>query len=155
MTGRAALLALPLFLAACGAAVAPEPPVPSVPAAAAPIPAAAASVSSALGEKRSDAKGIEVVATWASAAPPSLKLTLDTHSGDLDQFDLAVLAHVRVDGADWVAPTAVDAPKGGHHRAGTLTFASIPAPAFASARSIDLRIADVGVPERLFHWERS
>ena len=108
-----------------------------------------------LGEQRSDGGGVEVVATWSSAASPTLTVTMDTHSVELDGFDLAALARLRLDAGEWVAPSAFDAPEGGHHRAGTLAFGTIPPAAFASARLIELRIVDVAVPERLLRWERA
>lgn len=123
----------------------------SNPAASAP---ARASGALGLGERRNEGGGVEVIAEWASPEPPSLKLTLDTHSVDLDRFDLGTAAKLRLDGGDWTAPTAAEVPKGGHHRAGTLTFGSIAPAAFASARVIELRVSEIAVPERLLRWER-
>lgn len=106
-----------------------------------------------LGEQHSDAGSVDVVATWVATDPPAMKVTMDTHSVDLDRSDLATLARVRLDGGTWVAPTAVDVPNGGHHREGTLTFAAL-GPGFGTARVIELEIRDVAVPVRLLTWER-
>lgn len=145
MRGVAVAFLVAVLLAACG--VAPS---------ASPVATGTAKPGGALtlGERRNEGGGVEVVAEWSSPEPLSLKLTLDTHSVDLDRFDLSKVAKVRLDDGDWTAPTATDVPKGGHHRAGTLTFASVAPAAFASARVIELRVVEVGVPERSLRWER-
>jgi hypothetical protein len=56
-----------------------------------------------------------------------------------------------------VRPTGWNAPKGGHHREGTLTFPATESdgsPVIGpDTRSIALIIRDVaGVPERTFRW---
>ncbi len=147
----AALFLGSLLTASCGAGLAPAGAAGQAgPAASAaePTPAAAA-----LGEQRSEGGAVEIVATWVSADPPSLKVTMDTHSVDLDRADLATLARVRLDGGDWVAPSAVDMPKGGHHREGRLDFAGLGA-SFGVARVIELEIRDVAAPLRVLRWER-
>lgn len=150
----AGLLGASLLLAACGTGPAAGPAV--APTAGTPDPTGAApSAAGELGERSSEGGAIAVKASWASIEPPVLNVTLDTHSVELDGFDLALLAKMRVDGGEWTAPTAVEMPRGGHHRSGTLTFAAMPAAALGSARLIELRIADVGVPERLLRWERA
>lgn len=120
------------------------------------VPSAAGSRSIAdLGERRSEAGAVTIVAAWASTEPPGLDVQMDTHSVDLDPFDLTSLARVRLDGGEWIAPTSFDAPKGGHHRSGTLAFASVAPSALGSARLIELRIVDVASAERLLRWERA
>lgn len=106
-----------------------------------------------LGEQRSEAGSVNVVATWVATDPPAMKVTMDTHTVDLDGSDLATLARVRLDGGTWVAPTAVDVPNGGHHREGTLTFATLRS-GFDVARVVELEIRDIAVPVRLLRWER-
>jgi hypothetical protein len=108
-----------------------------------------------LGEQRHEAGSVTVLGSWLAGATPAAKVTLDTHSVDLDGFDLKELARVRVDGGAWIAPTSWDAPKGGHHRAGTLGFGSLHPEAFASARLIELEVRDVAVPSHLLRWERA
>jgi hypothetical protein len=74
-------------------------------------------------------------------------VALDTHSVDLDGYDLREIALLRVDGRE-LRPTAWDAPKGGHHRQGTLVF-----PASPPGGSMELVIRDVaGIAERSFRW---
>ncbi|HET8568636.1 MAG TPA: hypothetical protein VFM93_06595 [Candidatus Limnocylindria bacterium] len=129
---------LALALAACAA-----------PAATPPAPEAAA-----LGEQRSEAGAVTVVAAWLDGPVPSLRVALDTHSVDLDGFDLAASARLRIDGGAWVAPSAWDAPTGGHHRSGTLTFAALAVGAVGAARTIELEIRDVAAESRLLRWQR-
>ncbi len=76
-------------------------------------------------------------------------VVLDTHAVDLDGYDLQQLATLRV-GDTELLPTSWDAPKGGHHRQGTLRF-----PAADTTGPVELIIRDVaGVPARSFQWPR-
>lgn len=155
-----ALLVLALLATACGAAVT-GPPSPAGGAPATTTAAASASASgdgtgsAGLDTQKNEGGSVEIVATWSSADPPSLTLTMDTHSVDLDRVDPSAAVRLRLDGGAWVAPSTIDAPKGGHHRAAALTFGSIASATFASARLIEVRVTDVGVPERLLRWERA
>ena len=77
---------------------------------------------------------------------------------DLDRYDLLQLAVLRTPSGAEVQPIGWDAPLGGHHRAGTLSFPTVDAdgnPVIdAATRSLELAIRDVaGIPERLFRWE--
>lgn len=102
---------------------------------------------------------VTVKATWAEASTgPVFLVVMDTHAVDLDGYDLARLAVLRVDGGPDLVPVSWDAPVGGHHREGTLTF---PAeqdgkPVIGTrTRTIELVIRDIaGVPERVLIWER-
>lgn len=108
-----------------------------------------------LGEKQQhEAGAVTVAASWVSGTS-SARVTMDTHSVGLDGFDLTALARVRVDDGAWVSPTLWDAPMGGHHRSGTLTFGSIEPQALDGARVIELEIRDVDVPFHLLRWERA
>lgn len=142
----AALAALAIVTASCST-VGAAPPV--APSGSLPTDAALGE-----GEQRHEAGAVTVSASWI-AGTPSAGVALDTHSVDLDGFDLKTLARVRLDGGAWVAPSAWDAPQGGHHRSGTLSFDTLDAQAFASARVIELEIRDVGAPSHLLRWERA
>jgi hypothetical protein len=107
-----------------------------------------------LGEQRSEAAAVTVVASWLATGAPAVRVAMDTHSVDLDGFDLKTLARVRLDGGGWVAPSAWDAPKGGHHREGTLAFAGLDRASLDAARIVELEIRDVAVPSRILRWER-
>ena len=105
-------------------------------------------------EQQHEAGAVTVAASWISGTS-SARVTMDTHSVGLDGFDLKDLARLRLDGGDWVSATLWDAPKGGHHRSGTLTFGSIEPEVLDGARVIELEVRDVGVPSHLLRWERA
>ncbi len=149
LAARAIVLALAVALVGGCAAPALSAPAPSPSAG-----ASAQAADSGSGEQTSDAGSVTVVVSWLKGAVPTAEVVMDTHSVDLDGFDLATLARVRLDGGAWVAPTVWDAPKGGHHRSGTLAFASLDPAAFASAKVVELEIRDVASPSRLLRWER-
>ena len=119
-------------------------------------PAPAAAPSSAATQTNEGGQ-VTVKATWQGpSAGPVFTVVMDTHAVDLDGYDLKQLAALRINGGREVQPVGWDAPKGGHHREGTLTF-----PAMADGRpliesgvrTIELIIRDVaGVPERSFRW---
>jgi hypothetical protein len=82
---------------------------------------------------------------------------MNTHAVDLDGYDLRQLAVLRTENGQGVQPIDWDAPKGGHHRQGTLTFPAKTtdgSPLITlSTRSVEVVIRDVaGVPERTFQW---
>ena len=125
-----------------------------VAAACATAPSGPAQRGSALGEQRSEAEAVTIVARWTTSGAAALDLSLDTHSVDLDGFDLAPLTRARVDGGAWLAASQWDAPKGGHHRSGTLRFAALDRERLDSARTIEVEIRDIATPVRLLRWER-
>jgi hypothetical protein len=83
---------------------------------------------------------------------------MDTHSVQLDGYDLRELAVLRTGDGREIEPLGWDAPKGGHHRQGVLTF---PAQTAAGeqllgddGQTIRLIIRDVaGVAERELSWD--
>lgn len=82
---------------------------------------------------------------------------MDTHSVDLDTYDFRQLALLYNDQGQEVQPNRWDAPEGGHHREGTLSFPTEAADGSEVIRpdthKIELVIRDVaGVPERRFEW---
>jgi hypothetical protein len=101
---------------------------------------------------------VTVAVTWhGSIAEPTFTVVLDTHAVDLDRYDLRQLAVLRTDQGQEVQPSGWDAPPGGHHRQGTLTFPATAADgsplADPSVRTIEVVIRGVaGVPERIFRW---
>lgn len=102
---------------------------------------------------------VTVKVTWQGReAGGAFRVVLDTHSVNLDGIDLKQTAVLRIDGAREARPLAWDAPKGGHHREGTLLFPDLAddgSPLLgADARTLDLVIRDVaGVKERVFRWQ--
>lgn len=141
------MLALAVLAASCAGAAGGAP-------GATPAGAPAASAGGAIGERSHEEGAVKVVASWIDGAP-ALRVTLDTHSVDLDGFDLKQLARLRLDGGSWIAPSAWDAPAGGHHRSGTLSFGTLGPEALAAARAIELELRDVAAPSHLLRWERT
>ena len=102
--------------------------------------------------------GVTVVVEWAGKdAGPQFKVTMDTHSVDLDGYDLTRLSTLRTGGGRETIPLTWDAPKGGHHREGKLTFSAnamdgkpLIGP---DTKGLELLIYDVaGVAQRSFNW---
>ena len=80
-------------------------------------------------------------------------ISLTTHSVDLS-MDLAALSTLSTDDGRSVKATLWDAPRGGHHVSGKLSFpASIDGnELLAGATVLTLTIRDVDVPQRVFTW---
>lgn len=104
-----------------------------------------------------EAGQVKLAVTWQSAgSAPTFAVAMDSHVIDLDGYDLRELAWLRTEQVE-VAPSTWDAPLGGHHRSGTLSFpATTPngRPVIGpTTRTIELVIRGVaGVPERVFQW---
>ena len=140
-------LALVVLLVACGG----SPPAPT-----ASVPGEGTAMRAAT--QTSESGAVTVKATWAGRdAGPVFTVAMDTHSVDLNDFDLRQLALLRANDEP-VQPIAWDAPKSGHHREGALTFPSVTVdgkPVLGpDVRSVELVIRDVaGIPERVFRWD--
>jgi hypothetical protein len=108
--------------------------------------------------RTSEAGRVTVSLTWSGDfADLAFLVVMDTHSVNLDQYDLAQLAILRLADGTERRPTAWNAPAGGHHREGTLVFASVDetgSPTVAAGTwGFEVAIRDVaGVPERTFRW---
>lgn len=94
-----------------------------------------------------------VVVNWPGpAAGAVFDVQLDTHSVDLDALDLSD-AILRNDRGELLSAKAWVAPKGGHHRAGALTFDGDAAKFLAGASWVELVLSGVGdLPERILRW---
>ncbi len=157
---------LGLLIAACTAPGATPGAAPAVasatPAATAPqrtgSPAGPTAVPAGSALTQSSEGGqVTVKVTWQGAsAGPVFKVVMDTHAVDLDGYDLRQTAVLRTGDGRELRPTGWDAPKGGHHREGLLTFpATTPdgTPVIIAGRTLELVIRDVAaVPERKFQW---
>lgn len=88
------------------------------------------------------------------AATLDFEITLDTHSIDLS-LDLAALASLTTDDGRQVVATGWDAPQGGHHVSGVLSFPVLVdgAALLDETTRLTLTLRDVDVPERVFTWE--
>ena len=119
---------------------------------------APAAITSAEATQTNEGGQVTIAATLQEdSAGPIFNIAMNTHAVDLDQYNLTQLAILRIDGGQNVQPIGWEAPKGGHHRSGTLTFPATGAdgtPMIADgAHTVELLIRDVaGVPERSFRW---
>ena len=101
---------------------------------------------------------VTIKATWHGAdIGPIFTVMLDSHVVDLDAYDLRRLAVVRTDQAEEPVPIGWDAPAGGHHRQGRLTFPLTRSDGgqvlTGATRLVELSIRDVGgVPETVLKW---
>ncbi len=124
----------------------------STPAASAP----SASSTNASGQRTqtSDGGQVTVVVAWVGpAAGAVFDVRLDTHSVDLDALELAN-ATLRNDRGETMTARPWTAPKGGHHREGSLTFDGDGPAFFAGASWIELVMTGVGdLPTRMLRWE--
>lgn len=78
------------------------------------------------------------------------QVMLDTHSVNLDSYDLKALSILRDDAGQSYSPTQVENKGSGHHREVILIF---PKPS-AQAKRLDLVIQDIAkVKERSFSWD--
>lgn len=78
-------------------------------------------------------------------------VVLDTHSVNLDVYDLKALSFVRDDTGAVTPASAAENKGGGHHREVVLVFPK----AAANWTWLEVIIKDVaGVKERTFRWER-
>ena len=82
------------------------------------------------------------------------EISMSTHSVELS-MDLASLATLTTDNGRIVQATEWDAPRGGHHVSGTLSFPTIVdgTPLLDGATKLTLTIIDVGAQERVFTWD--
>jgi hypothetical protein len=108
------------------------------------------------GKRTTDGGSVTVALSWDGPdSGLAFKVVMDTHSIDLDGFDLGKLALLRTDGGVEVAPTGWEAPDGGHHREGKLRFpASVDGRPLLdeTARGVTVIVRDVASPERTFRW---
>ena len=101
---------------------------------------------------------ITIKVTWKGrGAGPVFVVGMDTHAVDLDGYDLRQLAVLHLEQGQQIKPINWNAPLGGHHRSGMLSFpATLPdgTPVIGpDARTLKLIIHDIGgIPERTFTW---
>lgn len=106
--------------------------------------------------------GITIKATWVVPGSPeaaSVKLdreigfavAMDTHSGDLGQYELAKISILRDDKGQVLKPLGWESTsEGSHHRAGILTFAK---GTEQGSKYLELVISNVGgAGERVLRW---
>jgi hypothetical protein len=84
----------------------------------------------------------------AESSEWKFNIVLDTHSGSLDEDMLASAVLVDDNNKQYRPTNWEGAPPGGHHREGVLTFM----PSILLSQAVQLKIVNVGVPERNFTW---
>ena len=96
--------------------------------------------------------GVTVKVTYLnpnSADEPRFQVVLDTHSVNLDAYDLKSMTVLRDDAGKNYAATGVENKGSGHHREATVSFAKLD----PDAKRVELVLKDVaGVQERVFRW---
>ncbi len=112
------------------------------------------------GQAQQDAQGaVEVTITPLNLNNPGetldFEVSLNTHSLDLS-MDLSTLATLTTDSGLSVSASRWDAPRGGHHVQGKLSFPSkVDGVAILDkAKRVTLTIKNLDAPERVFTWER-
>jgi len=108
----------------------------------------------ATGFTRTDSGGgVTVNVTYVhppAAGEIRFEVVLDTHTVNLDAYDLKTLSALRDGTGKHYQPIKVDNKGSGHHREITLVFAK----ASPSAKRLELVIKDIGrVKERFFFWD--
>ncbi|MBI2357561.1 MAG: hypothetical protein HYV04_01370 [Deltaproteobacteria bacterium] len=97
--------------------------------------------------------GVTVKVTYLNpqgADGPRFQVVLDTHSVDLDAYDLKSLSSLRDGAGKPLKPTEMKNKGSGHHREVTLTFPKLS----AQPSSLEIVIRDIaGVKQRVFRWE--
>ncbi len=93
---------------------------------------------------------------WQGAEDHSLVfyVALNTHSVDLDNYDLRELAVLRDNGGEEYSPTSWESASGGHHRQGVLHFPLPDSLVQGEAEYLEIMIRDVaGIEARVMKWE--
>ncbi len=97
--------------------------------------------------------GVTVTATLVKgqADATTIQLAFNTHSVNLDAYNIADLTTLRDDNGNLYPVQAVEkASGGGHHRQAVLQFAKLN----AEVKTIELDVKDLaGVKDRIFRWD--
>jgi len=77
------------------------------------------------------------------------QIVLDTHSVNLDSYDLKTITFVRDGSGNLYRPASVEVKGNGHHRQATVSFSNVK----KSPQAIELVIKSMaGIDERVFRW---
>ncbi len=97
---------------------------------------------------------VEWVKTQAEPNSLTFNVAMDTHSVNLDQYDLSKLAVLRDDSGQEYRPLSWDSAPGGHHRQGRLTFTYPDSLKQGKTKYLEMVIRNIaGVAERVLRWE--
>ncbi len=148
------LLMLAVIIAGCSSGFVPagkDGAYPSTPA------NSASSDGPTNGRVQSNTGGsVTIDVEWIKAEDNSLifDVAMNTHSVDLDQYDLGQLAILRDNTGKEYHPVSWDSAPGGHHRQGTLTFPIPDSLGQGKAKHIEIVIQDIaGIKERVLKWK--
>ncbi|HEX9271951.1 MAG TPA: hypothetical protein VGA01_07035 [Candidatus Binatia bacterium] len=97
--------------------------------------------------------GVTVKVTYLDSKTSNevlFQVVLDTHSVNLDSYDLKTLTVLRDDTGKTYLPKEVENKGSGHHREATLIFPKLS----SEAKRLEIAIKDVGgMKERTFNWD--
>jgi len=114
-------------------------------------------VSQAPTQVRSSSEGaVTIDVGWDDKKATQLEFSvvMNTHSVDLDQYDLGKLTVLQDDSGNKYQPLSWQAPAGGHHRSGMLIFPLPDSVRQGKAKYFEIVIRDVdSIKERVFRWE--
>lgn len=83
-----------------------------------------------------------------------LNVAMNTHSVDLDSYDLAELAVLRDDEGNEYRASSWDSAPGGHHRQGAIHFPVPPSLSQGTAKYVEMVIHNIaGIDERVLRWD--
>lgn len=123
------------------------------------VPAGGNPGSGAKVTKSNSGGSVTIDATWQngqSADKVVFAIQMNTHSVDLDGYDLGKLVSLRNEKGQEVKAERWESAPGGHHRSGVLTFPLKDSSGnpILGAKALELVIRDVaGVKERVLRWE--
>ena len=109
------------------------------------------------GQVRSNSGGsVTIAVTWLGIRDKALSfdIVMDTHSVDLDQYDLGKLSILTDDKGNEYSLVSWNSQPGGHHRKGKLTFSQVDSQ--VKPGKLELTISYVaGVSQRTFNWDNT
>ncbi len=147
------ILMVAIIVAGCSSRFVPQQKDGTSP----PPPSAGSSNGPTNGLIQSNTGGsVTIDVEWGKTEEDSLvfNVSMNTHSVDLDQYDLGELAVMRDDTGNEYHPVSWDSAPGGHHRSGTLTFSIPDSLSQGKANYVEIVIRDVAdIEERLLKWE--
>ena len=103
-----------------------------------------------------DGGAVTIDVEWQGEESNSLvfSVAMNTHSVDLDHYDLGELSVLRDDTGNEYHPTSWESAPGGHHRRGILHFPLPDSLIQGEAEYVEMVIRDVaGIETRIMKWE--
>ncbi len=92
---------------------------------------------------------------WQEAGNGKLTfgVSMDTHSVELDGYDLGKSSILQDDQGNEYRPQAWDSAPGGHHRSGSLVFPLPDSVAQGAAKYLQLEVKETDGGDRVFRWD--